>query len=160
MQGLSGQGRQRERQRTRVAASAAMSTHQRCHLAPQASNQSPKGFPIPLSLSLSLSATKRFMHSSYGGPDGNFIVRRATAKLRPHWGLFHASFQTNMSDCSLLADTVAVAYAAAAVAVAVVVVLDISVCLSVVAHARVLCFCRLLSLFCFCFRHWNNLWIW
>lgn len=72
VQGLSGQ-----------AESAAMSTHQRCHLAPQASNQSPKDFLSP-PLSFSLSAVERFMYSSYGGPDGNFIVRRATAKLRPH----------------------------------------------------------------------------
>lgn len=75
VQGLSGQ-----------AESAAMSTHQRCHLAPQASNQSPKDSTLPLSspLPFSLSAVERFMYSSYGGPDGNFIVRRATAKLRPH----------------------------------------------------------------------------
>lgn len=62
-----------------VPASAAMSTHQRCHLALLLLLA-----PLHPSLSLSHSPWARFMHSSYGGPDGNFIVRRATAELRPH----------------------------------------------------------------------------
>lgn len=124
MQCLSGQRRERERgSRGSLVGRTAKSTHQRCHLALQASNQAPI---LPYSHIAQLLAWARFMHSSYGGPDGDFIVRRVTAELRPHRERGKAarskpSLQTNMSDWSLLAP------AAVAVAVSVVVlVVDIS----------------------------------
>lgn len=164
VQGLSGQ-----------AESAAMSTHQRCHLAPQASNQSPKDSPLPLPLYLSPSllwkdlctrvmaaqmATLSFDEPppSWGHTEGRFMPpsQRPTAVF---WQplllllmllllllLLLLRLPLQSLFLLLLFSTFPFAYHLVAV----------------VAHVRLLCCCRPFSLFCvcFCFRHWKILWIW
>lgn len=126
VQGLSGQ-----------AESAAMSTHQRCHLAPQASNQSPKdsvlSFSFPRSLPPSLlwkDLCTRVMAAQ--------MATLSFDELPPSWGHTEGRFMPpSQRTCPtavfwqpLLLLLMLLLWFAVAVAVLIVVVLDISVCLS------------------------------